>query len=62
MCDTMDNHMANDPSNNRQQNTTRDGGTLQQPKQKNWTNCYKTNQRRLQNLEEEKYDTNFTQE
>ena len=34
MCDTMDPHMANDPMNNRQQNTTRDGGALQPPKQK----------------------------
>ena len=37
----MDHHMANDPINNRQQNTTREGSTLQPPKQKNWTNCYK---------------------
>jgi len=30
----MDHHMANDPINNRQQNITRDGSTLQPPKQK----------------------------
>ena len=53
--------MANDPIKNRQQNTTRDGSTLQPPSKK-MDQLLQNQPKKLQNLEEGKYGTNFTQE